>query len=95
MNKKGTGLVQQEESICVILKMAYLNQYTVDYISENTKQIRDIKGKKSTPTMMSMRVSGKMIRNMEMGVLNPKLKNGNMLVSGKTTFDMGRVNLQT
>ena len=95
MNKKETGLVQQEESIYVILKVAYLNQYTVDYISENTKQIRDIKGKKSTPTMMSMRVSGKMIRNMEMGVLNPKLKNGNMLVSGKTTFDMGRVNLQT
>ena len=95
MNKKGTVLVQQEESIYVILKVAYLNQYTVTYISENTRQIRDIKEKISTLTMMSMRVSGKMIRNMEMGVLNLKLKNGNMLVSGKTTFDMGRVNLQT
>ena len=89
-------MVKQEKLIYVIPKKVFSNLYPVKCILEIIKQIREmVKEEKSTLTMMSMRVSGKMIRNMEMGILNPKLKVGNILVSGKTTYDMGRVNLQT
>ena len=88
--------MKQEKLIYVIPKMIFCNLYKVNCILENIKQIRKmVKEKKSTLTMTSMTVSGKMIGNMEMGILNPKLKVGNMLVSGRTTYDMGRVNLQT
>jgi len=88
-------LVRQEKLIYVIPKEVFSNLYLVKYILEIINKIREmVKEKKSTLTMTSMRVIGKMIRNMEMGDLNQELKVGNMWVSGRTTFDMGRVNLQ-